>query len=326
MRSILSSSGATSRGKSIRALAPAAHDRARSLHLEVVGAQAKLYVKDLDKPALVMNDLKSGVQKGQVALYVLTGATYFSNFEIRASFEFGASNFEFHSSFDFRTSGFFLHPYSLHAVIVAIKHVNPPLAISNQCPRAEQLSSSACTNGLDRGSDRRTTSSRPVRGTRRWPSSAADFMKRLRDLHKQIAENSANLKAAIGTVTWTVTFLDGTYTFLCDAHPGTMRGTFAVGAAPPPKPKLTGRVGPGKLISLKTAAGATVKSLKAGTYRLTVRDATKADNFHLLGKGVNKKTGVRFKGSVTWTVTFKAGSYTVRSDASKKLRRTFSVK
>jgi hypothetical protein len=37
----------------------------------------------LNKPVLVMNDLKSGVQKGQVALAVLTGATYFSNFEIR---------------------------------------------------------------------------------------------------------------------------------------------------------------------------------------------------------------------------------------------------
>jgi hypothetical protein len=55
------------------------------LRLEVVGAQAKFYVKDMDKPALVMNDLKSGVQKGQVALYVLTGATYFSNFEIRTT-------------------------------------------------------------------------------------------------------------------------------------------------------------------------------------------------------------------------------------------------
>jgi hypothetical protein len=55
------------------------------LRLEVVGAQAKLYVKDLDTPALVMNDLKSGVQKGQVALAVLTGATYFSNFEIRTT-------------------------------------------------------------------------------------------------------------------------------------------------------------------------------------------------------------------------------------------------
>jgi hypothetical protein len=55
------------------------------LRLEVTGAQAKLYVKDMDKPALVMDDLKSGVQKGQVALYVLTGAAYFSNFEVRTT-------------------------------------------------------------------------------------------------------------------------------------------------------------------------------------------------------------------------------------------------
>lgn len=55
------------------------------LRLEVVGAQAKLYVRDMDKPVLVMNDLKSGVQRGQVALAALTGATYFSNFEIRTT-------------------------------------------------------------------------------------------------------------------------------------------------------------------------------------------------------------------------------------------------
>ena len=55
------------------------------MRLEVAGAQAKLYVKDMEKPALVMNDLKSGIQKGQVALAVLTGATYFSNFEIRTT-------------------------------------------------------------------------------------------------------------------------------------------------------------------------------------------------------------------------------------------------
>src|ERR1043166_8495205 len=52
------------------------------LRVAVAGAQAKLYVKDMDKPVLVMNDLKSGVQQGSVALYVLTGATYFSNFEV----------------------------------------------------------------------------------------------------------------------------------------------------------------------------------------------------------------------------------------------------
>jgi len=55
------------------------------LRLEVAGAQAKLFVKDMNQPALVMNDLKSGVQKGRIALFVLTGATYFSNFEVRTT-------------------------------------------------------------------------------------------------------------------------------------------------------------------------------------------------------------------------------------------------
>jgi hypothetical protein len=53
------------------------------LRLEIVGAQAKLYVSNMDQPALVMSDLKSGIQKGQIALADLIGETYFSNFEIR---------------------------------------------------------------------------------------------------------------------------------------------------------------------------------------------------------------------------------------------------
>ena len=57
------------------------------LRLAVTGAHAKLYVKDMEKPALVMDDLKSGVQKGAIALHVLTGATYFSNFEVRETSE-----------------------------------------------------------------------------------------------------------------------------------------------------------------------------------------------------------------------------------------------
>lgn len=55
------------------------------MRLEVAGAQSKLYVTDMTKPVLVTNDLKSGAQKGQVALAVLIGATYFSNFEIRVT-------------------------------------------------------------------------------------------------------------------------------------------------------------------------------------------------------------------------------------------------
>lgn len=53
------------------------------MRIVVTGAQAKLFVKDMEKPALVIDDLKSGIQKGRLALAVLTGATYFANFEIR---------------------------------------------------------------------------------------------------------------------------------------------------------------------------------------------------------------------------------------------------
>jgi hypothetical protein len=55
------------------------------LRLEVAGAQARLYVGDLEKPALVMDDLKSGIERGQIAIYTLTGATYFSNFTVRTT-------------------------------------------------------------------------------------------------------------------------------------------------------------------------------------------------------------------------------------------------
>jgi hypothetical protein len=52
------------------------------LRLVIAGAKAKLFVKDMEKPALEIADLKSGVQKGRVALAVLTGETYFANFEV----------------------------------------------------------------------------------------------------------------------------------------------------------------------------------------------------------------------------------------------------
>jgi plastocyanin len=127
------------------------------------------------------------------------------------------------------------------------------------------------------------------------------------------------------TVTWNVTFVDGTYKWQCDAHPTLMKGSFHVGALPPPPVKLTGKVGPRKTIFLKKGTTA-VKALVAGRYKVAVTDATKADNFHLTGPGVNKKTGVKFKGGASWTLTLKPGKYTYRSDATKKLKRTFSVR
>jgi len=128
-----------------------------------------------------------------------------------------------------------------------------------------------------------------------------------------------------GTAHWNnVTFVDGVYTYVCDAHPTQLKGSFRVGAAPPPPPKLTARVGPGKTISLKRG-GALVKSLPLGTYSVAVRDSSKKDNFHLIGPGVNKRTSVKGKASVTWRVTFKIGKGSYRSDAHKKLKRAFTV-
>jgi hypothetical protein len=132
-------------------------------------------------------------------------------------------------------------------------------------------------------------------------------------------------------VIWTVTLTDGTYTFICDAHPTLMKGSFTAGNVPPPPPppppakKLSGKVTT-KAISLKTASGSKVRSLNAGKYKLTVSDASKTQNFHLSGPGVNKKTGVAARTKATWTVTLKAGKYTYRSDKSSKLRGSFRVR
>jgi hypothetical protein len=89
---------------------------------------------------------------------------------------------------------------------------------------------------------------------------------------------------------------------------------------------LTGAVGPRRTISLKSAAGARVTSVATGLFRITVRDRSRADNFHLSGPGVDKKTGVGFRGAVRWIVELSAGRYVYKSDRHKALRATFSAK
>jgi opacity protein-like surface antigen len=128
--------------------------------------------------------------------------------------------------------------------------------------------------------------------------------------------------------TWTVTLTDGTYTYLCDAHSSTMKGTFTVGAvtAPPPATQLTGSVGPGRKISLRYADGSKLTILAGSNdVVVTVNDRTRSDNFHLSGPGVNKKTGVAFRGRATWKLTLQGGRYVYRSDRHKTLRGAFTV-
>jgi len=52
------------------------------------------------------------------------------------------------------------------------------------------------------------------------------------------------------------------------------------------------------------------KTVKAGRYVITVHDRSNTHNFHLIGPGVSKKTGVGFVGTKTWTVKLKKGKYT----------------
>ena len=66
--------------------------------------------------------------------------------------------------------------------------------------------------------------------------------------------------------------------------------------------------GPGFTIKLKKGK-TKVTSLKAGKYKIVIKDLSKIHNFHLKGPGVDKKTGVGAKGTFTWTVTLKKGTY-----------------
>src|SRR5262249_19522375 len=84
----------------------------------------------------------------------------------------------------------------------------------------------------------------------------------------------------IGQQTWNVTFTNGTYKFLCDIHPTTMKGSFTVGvvSAPTPTQKLSGSVGPGSKISL-------ARSAKAGKAVLTIPDRSKRTTLRLPAPG-----------------------------------------
>ena len=141
----------------------------------------------------------------------------------------------------------------------------------------------------------------------------------------------------VGTATWTVTFTDGIYTYICDAHPTQMKGKFAVGTAtlpapkPKPKPKpaakkLAGSVGPGSRIALRTASGARASHLKPGAYVLTVTDRSKTDNFHLRGRGANVSTGVAFTGKKTWKLRLAKGVYRYFSDRHPALKGSVRVR
>lgn len=91
--------------------------------------------------------------------------------------------------------------------------------------------------------------------------------------------------------------------------------------------QLVGTVGPSFSITL-TKDGKAVKTLKHGTYTITVKDKSSIHNFDLFGPGVQKViTSVPFVGTKKVTVTLKKGTYTYQCDphARSGMKGTFKV-
>lgn len=140
--------------------------------------------------------------------------------------------------------------------------------------------------------------------------------------------NQATSVPATGTVTWTVTFREGRYTYVCDPHSTQMEGQLTVGnpppeVKPPPPPASTPRllatVGPRNTISLRNAAGGVLRNgVKAGTYSIAVRDRSRVHNFHLVGRGVNRRSGLSATGTTTWKVRLAPGPLRFYSDKAPK--------
>jgi plastocyanin len=88
---------------------------------------------------------------------------------------------------------------------------------------------------------------------------------------------------------------------------------------------LTGTVGPGFTITLKSGSAAVTK-LAPGSYTIVIHDKSKIHDFHLTGPGVNKSTTVPAVTTVTWKVTLKKGTYKFVCDPHKSfMKGSFTV-
>jgi plastocyanin len=124
----------------------------------------------------------------------------------------------------------------------------------------------------------------------------------------------------IGTTTWTVTFVDGTYTYVCDAHPASMLGKFTVGAVqtttttstpppPPPAVKVKAKAkATGRTVAV-TATATKVAALDFGLWKGTKRVA------HAIGRAKVKTVKLKApaKGRYIAKVTARAAGKTAKA-------------
>jgi hypothetical protein len=80
----------------------------------------------------------------------------------------------------------------------------------------------------------------------------------------------------------------------------------------------------GSSIAVRDSRGARVTTLAPGVYEFSVHDQSRLRNFHLVGPGVDRRTGLAFVGTTSWRLTLSSGHYAFQSDGSP-LRGAFRV-
>jgi len=101
----------------------------------------------------------------------------------------------------------------------------------------------------------------------------------------------------------------------------TVLSTAVLVATAPAATVYKGTVGPGFTIKLAKAP------TKAGKAKIVVADLSSSHDFHLTGPGVNVKTSVGGKGTKTFTVTLKKGTYTYVCDPHKSfMKGSFKIR
>lgn len=90
-----------------------------------------------------------------------------------------------------------------------------------------------------------------------------------------------------------------------------------VATIPKPSMELEASVGPGFQIGISHDGedlASSSDTLPAGTYSVTVVDKADSHNFHLMGPGVDKASGVAEASVDTWSVELTKGTYTFVCD------------
>jgi|SRR5215208_4700374 len=91
--------------------------------------------------------------------------------------------------------------------------------------------------------------------------------------------------------------------------------------------RLVGTVPKTGALTLVDSSGRAVTTLRVGVYTIAVRDRSARRNFRLISPdpALARSTGLRFIGTVTWTVRLTRGVYHYGSDRQAGAQRSFRV-